>query len=467
MPGSRGSFYFTAWDFRALYCGGRVTLQGANPYRVEPLRTCENAGVSALDDPRAVLPAPYPGYALALFSLVARMPYHLSKAVWLAVLAGSLVISASICARLSGWPIASVLLMLAPATILSNIYYGAAPPLAMLGLLLAVCAVVGQHGARAAPALGLAMIDPHIALPSVIGFFLRSRRGRIPLIIMVAGLIGVSLWAIGYAANIEYFTRVLPEQANAEALFHWQYSLTHVLAISGVPVAVALALGSLSYAVIAACAIFFAVREPRTDDGAARAILLPAAAVCIGGTYIHYLQFALAFPAAFLLAPSVRTQLDRILLFTAFVGLMISPFIETNRIAFVLFIIACSTAAVRLWPNRSVRSAVAGAGFGLALALSIHALPHSRTIAVRAQPVASVSPDSSGSVLWGAYLSAQNLPIESDARYVAVKFPSWIALLALIFLAFRTRAKRPDGAASLRDKHYDSDCGLLSEPNVG
>jgi hypothetical protein len=34
---------FLLGDFRAFYCAARVASQGANPYRTEPLRTCEQA----------------------------------------------------------------------------------------------------------------------------------------------------------------------------------------------------------------------------------------------------------------------------------------------------------------------------------------------------------------------------------------------------------------------------------------
>ena len=59
-----------AFDFRAFYCAGWTVSHGGNPYRKEPLHTCERVHT----DPSyawfariAALPAPVPAYDLAVF----------------------------------------------------------------------------------------------------------------------------------------------------------------------------------------------------------------------------------------------------------------------------------------------------------------------------------------------------------------------------------------------------------------
>ncbi len=128
----------------------------------------------------------------------------------------------------------------------------------------------------------------------------------------------LSLLAIGPGGNVEYFEKVLPMHARGEVFVKLQYSLTHVLAVLGVPAATAVSLGSLSYAVLAILAVVIAVREPATPLGRARAILLPVAIVALGGTYIHHQQICLAIPAAFALVPSMRTGSQRLALTAAF-----------------------------------------------------------------------------------------------------------------------------------------------------
>ena len=71
-------------DFRAFYCAGAALDAGADPYRAEPLRSCEVAAWEAFPAgyPEVAVPAPLPGYALTPFALLARLPYGVAAALW-------------------------------------------------------------------------------------------------------------------------------------------------------------------------------------------------------------------------------------------------------------------------------------------------------------------------------------------------------------------------------------------------
>src|SRR5581483_5055198 len=110
----------------------------------------------------------------------------------------------------------------------------------------------------------------------------------------IAVLTLLSLWALGTSGSVEYVRQTLPLHARAEVFDNYQYSLTHLLAVLGTPASLALALGSLSYIVLAVLAVLFALGEPARGLGPARAVLLPVAAVALGGTFIHYQEISLA-----------------------------------------------------------------------------------------------------------------------------------------------------------------------------
>ena len=79
------------YDFRAFYCAGSVTNSGADPYLAGPLRTCERS-VSAqyASASNVVIPAPVPGYALALYARWLALPFGFAATLWtLALLAAS------------------------------------------------------------------------------------------------------------------------------------------------------------------------------------------------------------------------------------------------------------------------------------------------------------------------------------------------------------------------------------------
>ena len=451
-----GAGLFEAYDFRALYCGGAATLEHRNPYRVEPLRACEHdrspTKLFVADVPTwVVLPAPYPGYALGLFSGLARFSFPVAKAIWLGILATALAFLAIALADLSGFPIVIAAIALVPTVVLYNLWLGSTPPLAMLGLALAAVAVARDRPAWAAPPLAVAMIDPHLALPAAIALVVIAPRARLAAVISVAVLIGFSLYAIGFSGNVEYFREVLPMHARAEVFVRLQYSLTHLLAIVGVPVDVALKAGTISYGILAFMAVCFASREPDTALGRTRAIVLPTAVVALGGAFIHAQEISLALPAAFVLVRCVKTDLQRALLTVAFMGLLFSPIFTNTRLVAPSYVLASAVLGGVLWPQRRFRAALTTASLAIALIVGIRYLPqaHFHDLAAASIPEpAGISNATSSGVVWAKFLARRPSWTEEDPFSIAFKIPTWIGLMSLIALGFSTRTRSAEGSTS-------------------
>ena len=78
-------------SFKAFYCAGVAVRERQDPYRVEPLRTCERNFESSPMPSGYVEPAPQPGYVLAAFALLSTLPAKLAAEVFaLALVAASI-----------------------------------------------------------------------------------------------------------------------------------------------------------------------------------------------------------------------------------------------------------------------------------------------------------------------------------------------------------------------------------------
>ena len=445
-PNGHGAGLVEAYDFRALYCGGVTTLAHADPYRTEPLRSCEHdrspSKLFVADVPKwVVLPAPYPGYALEMFSGLARFQFPVAKAIWLGILATSLGYLAFALAALSGWPLFVVGLALLPTVVLYNIWLGSTPPLAMLGVAVAALAVARKRPALAVPPLALAMIDPHLALPAAVALFAIAPKARVAVLAGLAVLVALSVHAIGIGGNLEYFQEALPMHARAEVFVRLQYSLTHVLALLGVPIDLALKAGTLSYVALALAAVFYATREADSAQGRARAIVLPCALVALGGTFIHNQEISLALPAAFVLARTVQTNTHRLLLTVGFMGILFSPIIENLRLVAPSYIIASAAIAFVLWPRRRFTASAVSAISAFALIAALRALPATHftdTAATLPEPPGITASTSSG-VVWADFLAGRPSWTHEDAFSMALKVPTWIGLISIIILGATTR----------------------------
>lgn len=426
---------FLMGDFRAFYCAARVASIHENPYHTEPLRSCEinvvskrfletNAGVT--------IPAPLPGYALAVLIPFSLLPFAVAEGLW-AIL---LLIACAACV----WALTRVvqtdwdvgLAVFGLSLIMLTLPFGEVVPLALACICIAgLYASRGRWVGAALFALG-AMVEPHLGLPVCVALLLWAPASRLAIGLGLVGLATVSVVALGPSANVEYFSTVLPAHALSEITRDTQYSLSAILAAIGVPQLIALRAGALWYlAMIVLGAIAARSLAKKTENAAFLAFVPPAFAV-FGGTFIHITQIAAALPAALLLA-RYATRQDRTVLFAALIvlavpwGWAVSP---------ALIIAPAFPVAYLAWRYWSLNVPVI-LGVAIAATLLLLGLQHLYGINgphwgihTMVPPLDARLPEAS----WRLYSQSHS---NGSLAAWAVRFPTWIALAALLLSALR------------------------------
>jgi hypothetical protein len=293
-------------DFTAFYCASKAISSSANPYRYEPVHACEHAN-RQWSSARSIVVAPLPPYALALLSPIARLPYAQASFVWfLLLVAGAGVIVWAI-VELTNLPLLLVGIPVVIAVLLQSLPTGALAPIPLALLTAAAVMLARKRWNATALLLGFASVEPHVTLPVLAAVFVLVREMRIRLAIVAAALVGLSLIAGGPALNIEYFAHVLPGHARFELGSIVQFGLSSMLHNFGLSDNVAIAIGSLQYAVFALLGIWLAQSlRPQT---VAMVVLVPMALAVVGGVYIHLTQLAAVIPLAFVIASRTQSPL--------------------------------------------------------------------------------------------------------------------------------------------------------------
>ncbi len=297
-------------DFRAFYCGSRVLLQRADPYRTEPLRTCEHEaaaayGLHVLEG--LVLPAPLPPFALLALAPLAVSPFTLASPLWLALSFLAIVATLAVVRKLSGAPLWSIALAFVTAGACESLPNGQVVPLVVLAIAASALALRAGR-CRAAALLALATLaEPHLGVPLCLALFCWAPATRRVLGLGAAVLAGASLAAGGVPLVREYLGEVLPLHARSEVTeLNIQYSLTTLAYSLGASERAAVAAGSLSYGAMALLSLWLARRLARALGDEALIVLTPPALVLLGGVFIHLHQMAAALPLAFVLAARTR-----------------------------------------------------------------------------------------------------------------------------------------------------------------
>src|ERR1035438_7039068 len=118
--------HFTQSDTTVWYCAGQAVNERTDPYLVEPMRACELRYDPERQSPW-VEPAPLPGYTLAAFSLMARLPFAPARTIWFYLLIGAILITAVLLAKRAQIPPLVALLCLAMVDGYFNLFYGELP----------------------------------------------------------------------------------------------------------------------------------------------------------------------------------------------------------------------------------------------------------------------------------------------------------------------------------------------------
>jgi hypothetical protein len=301
---------FSMGDFRAFYCAARVASFRADPYRAQPLGSCESAvSPHGLFQKKfnVTVPAPLPGYAIAALEPLSRLPFTAAAVLWLALLLGGLAVCVATLARFAGASWGVALAAFAFSLGVASIPLGEIVPLAVAATCLSAYFAWRERWTAAAITAAIALIEPHIGLPVCIGLAVWAPATRVVLAVAVIALGSLSLLALGWATNVEYFTSVLPAHALSEASRNTQFSLTSVLASFGVPENAAVRAGFIWYAGMLAAGVAVAGTLARRTGNLAFLVCVPAAFAVFGGTFVHVTQIAVALPAAILFLSYAHT----------------------------------------------------------------------------------------------------------------------------------------------------------------
>ncbi len=298
------------YDLRAFYCAGRAVAVHADPYREHPLHECErttSAPGMPVEADVVTVPAPLPGYVLALFALLAVLPFPVCALLWIVASLAAVAATILLLIRLIDLPPASIAIAVAVPELLVALPLGQSAPFVGFGI--AVCASAlrfKRPNAAVAGAL-LTAAFPAIALPLCTALFIAMPRARIGLIGGCMALCAVSLAVLGLDTNTEYVRAVLHAHALGNVAERSQFSTAHFAWIAGFSPRSALAFGNIWYVVSATFGVGIALRL-RAAFGAAIIALIPPAFAVFGGFYVHFDQLVLAIPAYLALAAQLPRQ---------------------------------------------------------------------------------------------------------------------------------------------------------------
>jgi hypothetical protein len=426
--------YVERQSFKAFYCAGVAVRERRDPYRVEPLRSCERRLAPSALPSGYVEPAPLPGYALIPFAALSVLPPKAAAILFAIALALATVLSAQCLAAILPASPSAVLLALAPLTIL-NVEYGEIPPLATLAICSAAYFLKMKRPKAAGIAVTLALVQPNVGLPAALAVFLFSARARTAIVLSALALALTGLAALGIEQNKEYFTQVLPLLANAELVASDQYSLSRVLFAAGLAPGVSLLLGKIWFA----CTLLFGIvvagvlaakrREPEF------LALLPPACVLLLGIYLHDIQMLIALPAAFVVASRADSAAFRAAGATA-LALLIGVWTQhAGRATILLNFAGTAGGLYAILPGSGRRRAVLASAVAVGSVLCLLVMAHFAPPLRAGQMIThdfSAMPDELSPIAWGRYLRATPALMRP---IFAAQLPAWLGLLALVTCA--------------------------------
>jgi hypothetical protein len=434
--------------FAAFSCAGKVLREGADPYRAEPLRSCEQAlpsyGYAAAG---AVEPAPFPPVVLLAFAPLSVMPFGVAFALYAALALIAIGVATWALTRLTGFSLPFVAASLAVTALYQNLKFGEIPPLVIGVLCGAALLLERKRTAWAVAVAALALIEPHVAAPVLVALLIAVKPARLPIVIAGVVLAGLSLLLVPPATTLEYFLGVLPAHAASEVGANDQYSVTWIAHQFGAPDVVALRLGTVSYLAAAALGIVLAVRLAQHFGRPAFLVFVPAAFAMMGGAFIHDIQLPIAVPAALLLL-AVAQGRARIAVFVAVMALAVMWFDDKGAllgVAALAVLVWTSPLAPQAPLRRAALALAVVAGFALIIA-GFHRLPAGLAVTLPAHPDVGGPPNELASEVWGRYVRATTYG-HASLHIVAEKLPLFGALLLLAYTTFATA-----GGATRRDQ---------------
>lgn len=430
-------------DFRAFYCAGAAVAQGANPYREEPLHACEvHAGPPAepVSMRGVAIPAPLPPHALLAFVPLSRLPFAAAALLYALLLIAAMSASVALFSRITGASTIELNLVFAAVTASVTYFVGQPVPFALLGLAGAATFVRRERWWAASWCAAAATIEPHVALPAILGMAVLLPRTRVPLLTACGALAAAGALGLGVGETVSYVRDVLPAHALANA-YEWQYSLTSLLTSVGVAAPSAIRWGELMFAAMVVIGIAAAQRLSRAQSDAAVVVLLPPAFAVFGGVHVHVQQLAVAFPAivyVYVRYPSVRT-----LAATGLCAAMIPWNVMSSMVAAGLSpVLVGAFAAMRVGRRAGLWMAAGAAGIGLSvLVLALLGMGPSETHFVAGTYPANTLAETS----WGDF--SRSALIRGSVLMQWLRIPTLAGLGCALFAVARVAFARPQRAA--------------------
>lgn len=291
-------------DFSAFYCAGSSLRLGADPYREEPLGSCERqpkASPLLPGTPGLAVPAPLPPYALVPFAVLSLLPYAAAGAVWSLVLAACVTATVLAVRRVTGLPLLAVTAAFVLGDGYAMLCLGQIAPVAVAAIALAARFLASERDGAAACAAAVAMLEPHVGLPVCLALFVWRPRTRLILGGAAFFCAALSVAVAGLPTTLEYVHAVVPAHALSEVANEKQLSLTYALHRFGVADANALLAGDLWYLAMLAAGLAGAGVALRRGAGPAFVAALPPLFAVVGGPFVHIAQMPAALPAALIL----------------------------------------------------------------------------------------------------------------------------------------------------------------------
>jgi hypothetical protein len=410
------------YDFGDFYCAGSALDRGADPYRYEPLHTCEhrvNTGSPYTVDRKRVIPAPLPPYDFPPFALAARLSVSAARIV------DATLIVLALTAAVAGLALISIPLDVAALALLLPAGYvllaaGQVVPFAFVALVFCGVALARGRMPLAGLLAALTLIEPHLGLPVCAAMLAWVPRCRIALAATTFALIGIGLLMVGSAATIEYVRAVLPAQGAAETGYAYQYSLTYALRTLATPAWAALLAGEISYGIVLLLGVWLGGRTARSLQRPELVAYLPAAGAIIAGAYVHMVDLPFAIPAALVFATTLQGR-PRAIAVAALILLAIPwipVWISKKLFLATLFVVATLLARLR-----------AGLTFSFAVfavvAASIYLLELAPPAPLIATTIGIFTSDDLAQRAWAASVASLGTP---SLTWFAVKIPTWAAL---------------------------------------
>ena len=296
--GAQGRRVLLFIDFRAFYCAGTAVASGRDPYRSEPLATCEQTSAAAPFRRRGfIVPAPLPPAALGCFSLLARLPFLAAATLWAMLLGANFFFLTWACNRLSGVRAIYCFALLLPLGLVCPLQLGQLAPFAVsFGIAAALALRSGRAELGGLLAVGTLM-EPQLGIPICATLAVCFSSARTALAFGAVIFVALGIAALGWNANVEYVTSVLPAHARAELAYDDQYSFAYIVRWLGASPNASLAAGYASYWIVCAAAVIYCAILSR---GGRRADIVPfaMAAPVAAGPYLHVEHFVAMVPLA-------------------------------------------------------------------------------------------------------------------------------------------------------------------------